>query len=395
MKNDYDIVVVGAGPAGTSTARWAARNGASVLVVEKRQEIGSPVRCGEGISRAFLGSVDLELDSKSVAWEVEGARIVSPNGTPFILSEKMAGDEVGIVLDRVFFDKLLAKYAIKAGADVMLKTSAVRLIKEGGRVVGVRLRSYGETRDVRCGCVVGADGFESQVGRWGGINTSLAPRDVTTCLQYRLTGIEQDHRYCQFFLGSVAPGGYVWIFPKDEETANVGLGVQLSKLKQPGEVKKYLDKFIERHPGLKKGRPLDVVSGAVSVCAPIEQTVTDGLILVGDSARQIDPITGGGISNSCRAGKVAGEVLAKATREKDFSARSLQRYENGWRDILEDHLYRNWLAKEKLVTLSDETFDSIIATLNEVGVGKMSTLAILKAVRTKHPDLVKDFEAML
>ena len=86
MKNDYDVVVVGAGPAGTSTARWAARNGASVLVVEKRQEIGSPVRCGEGISRAFLGSVDLELDSKSVAWEVEGARIISPNGTPFVLS---------------------------------------------------------------------------------------------------------------------------------------------------------------------------------------------------------------------------------------------------------------------------------------------------------------------
>jgi len=395
MGDRYDIVVVGAGPAGSSTARWAAKNGARVLMVEKRQEVGSPVRCGEGISRAWLDSVDIKLDSKSVACEVKGAKIVSPNGTPFYLSEKMAGNEVGIVLDRVFFDKLLAKNAVKAGADLMLKTSVTGLLKENGKVTGVKMKSYGQSMDVRCGCVVGADGYESQVGRWAGINTSLAPRDVTTCLQYRLTNIEQEHEYCQFYLGSVAPGGYVWIFPKDEDTANVGLGVQLSKLKEPGEVKKYLDRFIEKHPELKRGRPLEVVSGAVSVCAPIDRTVADGLILVGDSARQIDPITGGGISNSCRAGKVAGEVLAKAVKAKDFSAKFLQRYENGWRDLLENHLYRNWMAKEKLVTLSDETFDKIIETLNEVGVEKMSTYAILKAVEKKHPDLVKEFQEFL
>lgn len=364
-------------------------------MVEKRQEIGSPVRCGEGISRAWLDSVDLKLDSRSVACEVKGAKIISPNGTPFYLSEKMAGNEVGIVLDRVFFDKLVAKNAVKAGADLMLKTSVTGLLMEDGKVTGVKIRSYGKTREVRCGCVVGADGFESQVGRWAGINTSLAPRDVTTCLQYRLTNIEQEHEYCQFFLGSVAPGGYVWMFPKDEDTANVGLGVQLSKLKEPGEVKGYLDRFIDKHPGLKKGRPLEVVSGAVSVCAPIDQTVTDGLLLVGDSARQIDPITGGGISNSCKSGKVAGEVLAQAAEEGDFSAKSLQRYENGWRDLIEDHLYRNWMAKEKLVTLSDETFDKVIVTLNEVGVEHMSTFAILKAVEKRHPDLVKEFQELL
>jgi digeranylgeranylglycerophospholipid reductase len=393
--NDYDVVVVGAGPAGTSTARWAARNGARVLVVEKRQEIGSPVRCGEGISRSWLDSVDLTLDSRSVACEVKGAKIVSPNGTPFYLSETMAGNEVGLVLDRVFFDKLLAKNAAKAGADIMLKTSALGLIMEGGKVVGVKVRSFGETEEIRCGCVVGADGFESQVGRWAGLDTALVPKDVTTCLQYRLTNIEQEHEYCQFYLGSVAPGGYVWVFPKDEDTANVGLGVQLSRLKEPGEVKGYLDRFIESQPGLKRGSPLDIVSGAVSVCAPIERTVADGVLLVGDSARQIDPITGGGISNSCRAGRVAGEVLAKATEKGDFSAKFLQAYEEGWRDLLEDHLYRNWMAKEKLVTLSDETFDNVIETLNDVGVESMSTLAILKAVEKRHPDLVKEFQQLL
>ncbi|MBE0519389.1 MAG: NAD(P)/FAD-dependent oxidoreductase, partial [Thermoplasmata archaeon] len=127
MKRDYDIVIVGAGPAGSMTAKWAAKNGARVLMVEKRQEIGSPVRCGEGISRAWHDSVGLKLDKKSLAWEVKGAKLVAPNGTPFYLGEKMAGNEVGIVIDRVFFDKQLAREAIKAGADLQLKTSATKL----------------------------------------------------------------------------------------------------------------------------------------------------------------------------------------------------------------------------------------------------------------------------
>lgn len=392
---EYDVVVVGAGPAGSMTAKWAAKGGARVLMVEKRQEIGSPVRCGEGISRSWLDSVGITLDAKSVARQVKGAKIVAPNGSSFYLSEKMAGNEVGIVLERVFFDKLLARDAVKAGADLMLKTSAVKLLKTGDKVTGVKIKSWGETKDIKCGCVVGADGYESQVGRWAGINTSLAPRDITSCFQYRLTNINHEADYCEFVLGSKAPGGYIWIFPKNEDTANVGIGMQLTKLKDPADVKKYLDKYIQNDPRLKKGRPLELVSGAVSICAPIDKAIGSGILLVGDAARQIDPITGGGISNSCKAAKVAGEVLARATREKDFSERSLQRYEKGWRDLIENHLYRNWMAKEKLVTLTDDTFNKIIATLNEVGVDKMSTYSILKAIEAKHPELVREFQEFL
>jgi len=392
---EYDVVVVGAGPAGSMTAKWAAKGGARVLIVEKRQEIGSPVRCGEGISRSWLDSVGIKLDAKSVAREVKGAKIVAPNGSSFYLSEKMAGNEVGIVLERVFFDKLLARDAVKAGADLMLKTSAVKLLKTGDKVTGVTIKSWGETKDIKCGCVVGADGYESQVGRWAGINTNLAPRDITSCFQYRLTNINHEADYCEFVLGSKAPGGYIWIFPKSEDTANVGIGMQLTKLKDPADVKKYLDKYIQNDPRLKKGRPLELVSGAVSICAPIDKAIGSGILLVGDAARQIDPITGGGISNSCKAAKVAGEVLARATREKDFSERSLQRYEKGWRDLIENHLYRNWMAKEKLATLTDDTFNKVVATLNEVGVEKMSTYSILKAIEAKHPELVREFQEFL
>jgi len=392
---ETDIVVIGAGPAGSTTARYAAKGGAKVVMIEKRQEIGSPVRCGEGISKGLLPKMDIDPPARCIAREVVGAKIVSPAGHVLTISEEQAGDEVGIVLDRVFFDKYLAKLAADEGTEILLKTTVVGLLMENGRVTGARATSIEGDLEIHARCVVGADGFESQISRWAGIDTKLKLRDVTSCFQYRLTGIDIDPDYCEFTLGSAAPGGYVWIFPKDEDTANVGLGLQLSQLKNPGEIKRTLDKFITNDERLRKGEPLEMVSGAVSTCAPIEKTIGDAILLVGDSARQIDPITGGGISNGCIAGKIAGETLAIATEENDFSERSLKRYERGWREEIEEKLYLNWMAKEKLVTLSDETFDKIIETLSEVGVEKLSTLSILQAVKKRYPEIVAEFSDLL
>jgi digeranylgeranylglycerophospholipid reductase len=392
---DCDVVVVGAGPAGSMTAKWAAKGGADVLMIEKRQEIGAPVRCGEGISRAWLDEVGITVDPKWVAREVRGAKIVSPGGHTLVVDEKQAGNEVGWVVDRVFFDKALARDAAKAGAEIKLKTSATSLLMDDGKIAGVKAVSNGEPVEIHAGCVVGADGFESQIGRWAGIETSLMAYDITTCYQYRLTNLDYDPDYCEFLLGSVAPGGYAWIFPKNEDTANVGLGVLLPKLKQPGEVKAYLDKFIATDPRLKKGQPLEAVSGAVSVCAPLDSVTKDHLLLVGDSARQIDPITGGGIANSCIAGMCAGKALGKGAQAKDFTMNVLQEYEDAWRARLENKLWRDWMAKEKLVTLDDKTLDKIVEAIASVDLKKITVQTLLAAIKTKYPELVKEFEDLI
>ncbi|MCK5547738.1 MAG: NAD(P)/FAD-dependent oxidoreductase, partial [Thermoplasmata archaeon] len=219
--------------------------------------------------------------------------------------------------------------------------------------------------------------------------------DITPCLQYRMAGISPDKDYCEFMLGIGAPGGYIWIFPKGEDVANVGIGMQLSKVKEKGELKRYLDAYIKTDERLKDGKVIDIVSGAVSTCMPLERTIGEGIILVGDAARTIDPITGGGIANSCKAGKVAGEVLAECVQSKDFSLDMLDKYEKGWRAKIEEGLYRNYMAKEKLVTLSDNTFNKIIGTLAEVGLDKLSTHNILKIIKTRHPELVKEFEDLI
>jgi digeranylgeranylglycerophospholipid reductase len=218
------------------------------------------------------------------------------------------------------------------------------------------------------------------VGRWGGLETTLKTSDITTCFQYRMTNLKIEPNFCEFLLGSVAPGGYAWIFPKGGDTANVGLGVLGSRLKKRGEVKAYLDKFIKNDERLKHGQPLEALAAAVSVSPPVEKSVTDGLLLVGDAARVIDPITGGGIANSCIQGVFAGQVLGECAQAGDFSDAALQRYEKLWRDALENKLWRNWMVKEKLITLSDKTLDDIVKVLSESDLKSMSVYSLLAAL---------------
>ncbi len=387
---DYDVVVVGAGPAGSVTAKYAAKAGASVLMIEKRQEIGSPVRCGEGVAGRWFEEVGIEPSDKWITNRVEGAKIVSPDGSTLYIDDRIAGKEVGVVLERDIFDKELAKDAARAGADIMVKTSAISLLMEGNRVVGVRARHMDEEFNINAKIVVGADGFESQVGRWAGIDTTLEPKDISTGLQYRMVGIEPDPNYCEFILEDITKGGYIWVFPKGEEEANVGVGMQLNKIKEKGAVKAYLDDFIKRHPAYAKGKVIEMVAGAVPVSAPIDRTVGDGILLVGDAARQANPMTGGGIANGCIAAKIAGGVIGEAIEAGDFSAAFLDRYERGWRRRLENSLYVNWVAREKLLSLGNETINKIVRTLAEVGIETLSTLEIIKVISDRHPELVEE-----
>ncbi len=392
----YDLLVVGAGPMGSTTARYAAKNGLEkILVIEKRQEIGSPVRCAEGVTLAFFDELEIEESDDFIRKKVKGAKLYSPAGNELTIGKDMAGDEVGAVLERDVFDKEMAMLAAEEGVEFMLRTQAKGLIKEGDKIVGVKANRMGEEFEIRASLIVGADGFESQIGRWGGIYDVLKTKNIMTCFQYRLSNIDFDSEYTHFYLGSSAPGGYVWIFPKGEDKANVGLGIQLSQLDGSKTAKEYLDDFIDKHEGLKKGQAVDMVAGGVSVEHPPDSVCTNGLMLVGDAARIVDPITGGGIANGMKQAKIAGEIAAEAVQKGDTSKEFLSRYEKRWRERLEDKLWRNYMAKEKAVQLDDEQYDKIIDALRDVELEKLSTEAILKGVAEKYPELVESFEDML
>ena len=392
---DVDVLVVGAGPTGSTAAKYAALGGADVLLIEKRSEIGTPVRCGEGVAKRWLEEIGLEPTKEFICHEVDGARVIAPDGTTLVLDNALAGNECGYILERDLFDRHLAKEAARAGAEIMIKTSAVDLRRDDGHVTGATCEHMGDTFDVRAKVVIGADGFESQIGRWAGLQTHLRTRDIDACLQYTLVGIEGDPRRNDFYLGSCAPGGYAWVFWKAPDVANVGIGVNLSKIHDRAEAKRFLDALIARTPALAEGEIVEEVAGAVSVSLPLERTVADGVMLAGDAARLIDPLTGGGILNGCLSGKFAGEVAASAANAGDASESFLRTYEKRWRARLEEELARHYLIKERLIRVDDDTINKVIRTVAEVGVERLSTQAVLEALRTRHPGLLSAFDGLL
>lgn len=388
----YDVIIVGSGPAGSVTARFAAEGGAKVLVIERRAEVGVPVLCGEGISRKIDEWKIIE-GRRWIAGKMDGARIYSPDKTCVTLQAEQAGNETGYVVYRDIFDQELACSAIKAGTTFMLNTQAIGLIKQGDKIRGVRVKRFDDEFEIEADIVVGADGVESKIGQWGGINTRLEPKDLETCAQYTLTNIDVKDAYCDFYLGKeIAPGGYIWVFPKGKNVANVGIGI-LASLSEAGRAKKLLDDFISNDPRMQKGSPIRFIAGAVPVANPVE-TVRDNLILVGDAARHVDPITGGGLTHCLEGGKIAGELIAKAIKSKDFSKEFLSEYEIRWKEAFGQKIKRNYLVKELLLDMNDKIFNKLAHELKDIKFEEISTYGLVKEV-AKHLPISTKLNALI
>ncbi|MCS7143887.1 MAG: NAD(P)/FAD-dependent oxidoreductase [Archaeoglobaceae archaeon] len=378
----FDLVVVGAGPAGSMAAKTSAERGLNVLLIEKRQEIGTPVRCAEGISKESLRRF-VEIDKRWIAAEVIGAKIYAPDMTEVVMAEEMAGNEVGFVLERKIFDRHLARLAAKAGAEVMVKTTALSFERTQNGL-RVKLKRLGEEWEVETKLLIGADGVESKIGRMAGIIKTLKMSEIESCAQYLMSSLDIDENYTYFYLGNeLAPGGYAWIFPKGDRSANVGIGVLPSIAKMPA--KYYLDRFIEK-VGLE-GKIVEFVAGAVPVYGEIATAVTDNIMLCGDAAYHSDPITGGGIANALSAGYHAGLVASEAIAKKNFSAEFLRRYDELWKVDFGWKLRRNKKLQEFFLKLDDKTLNSLAKSIADRKIEEMSVQAIVVELLKSNPSL--------
>lgn len=362
LDREYDIVVVGAGPSGSMAAKVAAEQSASVLVVEKKRAIGVPVACAEGISKPVLDSLVVPRPSW-IASEVVGAIVTTPSGR----SCKIEHPDAGYILERKVFDRDLAAMAVESGACLLTNAEAIGLLSENHRVVGVFVSHRGKKSAVRSNIVIGADGVNSRVARWAGIYGELSPEDYHACAEYLLGSIEVDLGYTEFIGGNdIAPGGYAWVFPKSETTANVGLGISphVSK-KKPFE---YLDELVEkRFPYASK---LETMSGTVPT-SPAENLVTDGVMLVGDAARVSDPITGGGIANGLFSAIIAGRVAARCSKKGSVSRKALSQYEKEWNQKHGKDLRFRAMAREVFLKLTDDDLEKVFDFVEKYFRGKV------------------------
>jgi digeranylgeranylglycerophospholipid reductase len=393
MKSRYDVLVIGGGPAGALAGKTAAEKGLSALIVEKRPAIGAPVRCAEGIGKEALHEF-MDPDPRWISAEMTGAGIIAPDGFLMKLDSAMAGSKVGYVLDRKIFDRELVWKAAEAGAEIAVKSRAAAPIMEDGIVKGAKIEYAGKTTDVKADVVIAADGVESKFSKWCGIDTTVPVREIMSSVQYVMADIDIDEHATIFYLGNeVAPEGYLWVFPKGRRSANVGIGISGKKSGEGHRAKDYLDKFVKKT--FPNGKTIEYIPGGVSVCRPLDCTVADGLMIAGDAARVVDPLTGGGIYNAMYTGRLAAEVAAVCIEKGDLSKKALMKYDKEWRaSSVGKTIERNYHIKEYLIKQPDTKLNDIIHSVSNINMKEFSTMNLIKEIIRANPKLVLELGAL-
>uniref|UniRef100_A0A7C6AFG3 NAD(P)/FAD-dependent oxidoreductase n=1 Tax=candidate division WOR-3 bacterium TaxID=2052148 RepID=A0A7C6AFG3_UNCW3 len=307
----FDIIIVGAGPAGSSAALTAAKEGSSVLLLEEHPRIGIPLQCAEGLSRSTIKDY-LDIKPEWTAASLQGTIVRGPTNEEF----KIEYPNVGWVLNRKIFDQELASLAVKEGA--LLKTNA-KVIKIEDKTVLVK--ENGLTKKYNANFLIGADGISSNVGFWLGIDTRLGLNEIEVCAEYLIENIKIEPNYTYLvFDNNIAPGGYAWIFPKSKDSANIGLGI--SPLKAEKKAKEYLDEWVRRD--FSNGIIKEKIFGGVPAKI-LKKFSGKNFFLIGDAARFTDPLSGAGIANGIKSGMIAGRnAVLRLKGKKDYFEKEIE-----------------------------------------------------------------------
>jgi len=308
---DYDVIVIGGGPAGSTVARYAANEGVNVLVVDARKSIGSPLQCGELVPtndemRRLCPNVpDMDdlfrTPEHAISRRSSKMNIVTPSG------KSLCYDFGGLILNRVAHDEALVDLAKDSGAEYLTDSFVEEI--EGNRI---KIRN-GKTFTARV--IVGAGGHNDPVRR-----AFWKEKSVNIPVKFELkSGNYGDSVELHF--GSMAPGGYAWMFPKSQG-ANIGLGIQKSFSKGVS-LNKYASEFIDKYDGETTFKG----AGSLPMSGTIKQFVKGNYVLVGDSAGMVLPSNGAGITIAMIGGRIAGRVIAEHVK----NGTELNQYELIWK----------------------------------------------------------------
>ena len=381
MKSEYDIVVVGAGPAGSIAAKFAAEQGVSVLMLEKDRDVGYPVRCGEAVSMAGLEEF-IHPDPKWIATEISQFTFVSPDKT--VIDVPFEGK--GCILERKIFDYELANQAAKVGTDILTRAYVNGLLYENEKVSGVKYEFRGEQKEIKSKLVIAADGVESRVGRWAGLKTHSDFRDMESGIQVTATGIDIDQNTCYFYWGNIyAPQGYLWVFPKGNGVANIGLAIT-GDIGKKRSALSFLNEFMENN--YPNASILTQVVGGIPFTPTLEKIVGPGIMLVGDAARQINPLSGGGIISGMIGGSIAGKVAGEAINSDKLEL--IKEYETKWHSRLGKRHEMFNRIKNGIYNLSDDKYNSIAHSLMDLPPEKRTLGNVAKSAVINKPSLLID-----
>ena len=330
---NYDVVIAGGSVAGLFCAREIARNGHSVLVLEEDYEIGTPEHCGGLVSLSALEELGIIPHSKTFEHLIDSAQVFAPNGNSFIINSKK--QKVAEV-NRRELDKQIAHQAQKNGADIKVKTSFQELTEDGVRT---------SDGNIKCKIVVDAMGVSSLINK---------DRDgILLSAQYEIYSdwIKKD-KVEVYFDQEKYPGFFAWVIPSNDGMGKVGVagrGIRAAQV---------LEEFLS-----KKGKfsIIRKIFAPIWIKGPIDNFVSDRLVIIGDAAGQSKPTTAGGIFSCGFAGILAGQAIAKYLETGKKS--ELQEYQKKWKEKFEKEFEKQLFARKLLERLDNQTINKLFESV--------------------------------
>ncbi len=364
VEYDYDVAVIGAGPAGSTAAFVLATNGYRTLLIDRRQEIGLPIQCGEllptprEIIRLFPSSKRaprlVRVESAFITNRSNVISTIAPNGKRYSFPFAMN------VIDRESFDKSLTEKAIQAGAELRTKTRFLGFSGPHSLVVN----NIAKQHRITAKAIIGADGPSSIVAKSLGLSYRNRTRDMSFAMQYILSDTSFSNDEVLMFFGSqAAPGGYAWVIPKGNGMVNIGLGLRRSHSLEGVSLRNHLAMLLN-HPQVKPHvanmKIESRVSALIPVGGPLDRTYTSNAILAGDAAGHVMASNGGGIPTALVAGEIAGQCVSDHI-EYDVP---LSKYEEQWKTEIGTELYTAlMILRVADIVMSSDTLTSIAMSI--------------------------------
>jgi len=364
----FDVLVVGAGPAGCVTAEEAARRGARVCLIEQSEEIGYPIRTSGG---SFISELRELGISERFFHAIRRVKFASRNRSiAFDYPEPVV-----CVLDVRALYQHLALMAASAGVELRLGSRVIDVVREGTRVCGVIVRTGGATHNYAAPVVVDCSGFAAVVLRKAGLRDSF--RRFGFGAEYDLYAPRYPEDEALLVVGSdVIPCGYGWAFPRGGGRVRVGVGTIHPDTRAVPQ--RYLDRFMHEcaaiAPSLIGAQPLERHVGYIPSEGVCREFVFDGVMAVGDAAGQASTLLGEGIRYSIKAGRMAGRVVGEAVVSGDPSRARLSQYQARW---LAEHgrfMRLAYIINRRIARYDDAKWDRGIALLEKLSPQVFSRL---------------------
>ena len=386
---DFDIVIVGAGPAGSSAAHEAARNGSSVALLEKESVVAETVRTSGVTWIKDAQSFGIPEDCYN---PIKNYSFCSPSNTVTI------SDDVAkaAVLDVRKTYRHLAKQSQESGAKLFVDTNVTDVITdEQKKPIGVIAKSADKEIKFNAKVVIDCSGFQSVVGKMLGLVTQWERFGAGA--EYEVRAENVDDKTWWLMVGQkYSPAGYAWIFPVGGDIVRIGVGI--GKPESNVDPTERLNELMENKEGpikdLGEITKIEFHYGLIPNDGLSRKTVYDNLILVGDSAGQANPLVLEGIRYAIRFGRVAGKVASDAVKNDDTSENALRPYETDWKKAIESKINSASKVQNRWIGLSDEQWEKELDVISELSADEFldfirADFGISKIMRlaTHHPKL--------